>query len=70
MFLAGLKIILPERLKEEVDHKVLDYKKVIFLVIIGSVLLISWFPNMSILIGIIGVVLGINWLIKNDKYYE
>ena len=34
MFLAGLKIILPERLKEEVDHKILDYKKVIFLVII------------------------------------
>ena len=34
MFLAGLKIILPERAKEEVDHKVLDYKKVIFLVII------------------------------------
>ena len=34
MFLAGLKILLPEKLKEEVDHKVLDYKKVIFLVII------------------------------------
>ena len=34
MFLAGLKIILPEKIKEEVDHKVLDYKKVIFLVII------------------------------------
>ena len=34
MFFAGLKIILPERLKEEVDHKVLDYKKVIFLIII------------------------------------
>ena len=34
MFLAGLKIILPERTKEEVDHKVLDYKKVIFLIII------------------------------------
>ncbi len=34
MFLAGLKIILPEKTKEEVDHKVLDYKKVIFLVII------------------------------------
>ena len=34
MFLAGLKIILPERLKEEVDHKVLDYKKVIFLILI------------------------------------
>ena len=34
MFLAGLKIILPERLKEEVDHRVLDYKKVIFLILI------------------------------------
>ena len=34
MFLAGLKIILPEKTKEEVDHTVLDYKKVIFLVII------------------------------------
>ena len=34
MFLAGLKIILPEKTKEEVDHSVLDYKKVIFLVII------------------------------------
>ncbi len=34
MFLAGLKIILPERVKEEVDHKILDYKKVIFLIII------------------------------------
>jgi len=43
---------------------------VIFLVIIGSVLIIGWFPNLSIFIGIIGVVLGINWLIKNDRYYE
>jgi len=34
MFLAGLKIILPEKTKEEVDHAALDYKKVIFLVII------------------------------------
>ena len=34
MFFAGLKILLPEKLKEEVDHKVLDYKKVIFLIII------------------------------------
>jgi len=43
---------------------------VIFLVIIGSILLIGWFPNLSIFIGMIGAVLGINWLIKNDKYYE
>ena len=34
MFLAGLKIILPEKTVEEVNHKVLDYKKVVFLVII------------------------------------
>ncbi len=34
MFLAGLKLILPEKTIEEVDNKVLDYKKVIFLIII------------------------------------
>ena len=34
MFLAALRILLPEKTKEEVDHKVLDYKKVIFLLII------------------------------------
>ena len=34
MFLAGLKIVLPEKIKEEVDHTVLDYKKVIFLSLI------------------------------------
>ena len=34
MFLAGLKILLPEKTREEVNHKVLDYKKVIFLLII------------------------------------
>ena len=34
MFLSALRIVLPEKTSEEVDHKVLDYKKVIFLVII------------------------------------
>ncbi len=34
MCFAALRILLPEKLKEEVDHKVLDYKKVFFLVII------------------------------------
>ena len=53
MFLAGLKIILPERLKEEVDHKVLDYKKVIFLVIIMifyglTILRVGFFVSTSI----------------------
>ena len=53
MFLAGLKIILPERVKEEVDHKVLDYKKVIFLVIIMifyglTILRVGFFASTSI----------------------
>ena len=34
MFLSALRMILPEKTIEEVDHKVLDYKKVVFLVII------------------------------------
>ncbi len=34
MFFSGLKILLPEKLSEEVNHKVLDYKKVSFLIII------------------------------------
>ena len=34
MLFAGLKIILPEKKTEEVDHKVLDYKKIIFLIVI------------------------------------
>ena len=53
MFLAGLKILLPEKLKEEVDHKVLDYKKVIFLVIIMifyglTILRVGFFLSTSI----------------------
>ena len=53
MFFAGLKIILPEGLKEEVDHKVLDYKKVIFLVIIMifyglTILRVGFFVSTSI----------------------
>ena len=53
MILAGLKIILPEKLKEEVDHKVLDYKKVIFLVIIMifyglKILRVGFFVSTSI----------------------
>ena len=53
MFFAGLKILLPEKLKEEVDHKVLDYKKVIFLVIIMifyglTILKVGFFLSTSI----------------------
>ena len=34
MFFAGLQILLPEKSVEKVNHNVLDYKKVIYLVII------------------------------------
>jgi len=34
MFLSALRMILPEKSSEEVNHNVLDYRKVIFLVII------------------------------------
>ena len=34
MFLSALRMILPEKSSEEVNHKALDYRKVIFLVII------------------------------------
>ncbi len=33
MFFAALKILLPEKSIEEVNHNVLDYKKVVYLVI-------------------------------------
>ena len=34
MFLSALRMILPEKSSEEVNHNVLDYRKVIFLVVI------------------------------------
>ena len=37
IFLSGLKMILPEKIKDDVDHKVLDYKSVIYLVLISFI---------------------------------
>ena len=37
IFLSGLKMILPEKIKDDVDHKVLDYKSVVYLVLISLV---------------------------------
>ena len=53
MFLSALRIVLPEKTSEEVDHKVLDYKKVIFLVIIMifyglTILRVGFFLSTSI----------------------
>ncbi len=53
MFLSALRMILPEKAPEEVDHNVLDYKKVIFLVIIMifyglTILRVGFFLSTSI----------------------
>ena len=53
MFLSALRMILPEKTLEEVNHKVLDYKKVIFLVIIMvfyglTILRVGFFLSTSI----------------------
>ena len=53
MFLSALRIILPEKTVEEVNHKVLDYKKVILLVIIMifyglTILRVGFFLSTSI----------------------
>ena len=37
IFLSILYMVLPERSKTEVDHKVLDYKSTIFLIIIAAI---------------------------------
>ncbi len=53
MFFAGIKILLPEKSADEVDHSVLDYKKVIYLVIIMifygiTILRVGFFLSTSI----------------------
>ena len=53
MLLSALRMILPEKTAEEVNHKVLDYKKVIFLVIIMifyglTILRVGFFVSTSI----------------------
>ena len=53
MFFAALKILLPEKSIEEVNHNVLDYKKVIYLVVIMifyglTILRVGFFLSTSI----------------------
>ena len=53
MFFAGIKILLPEKSIEEVNHNVLDYKKVIYLVVIMifyglTILRVGFFLSTSI----------------------
>ena len=37
MFLSTLYVVLPERISTKVDHKVLDYKSTLFLIIIATI---------------------------------
>ena len=37
MFLSILFVVLPERSRSEVDHKVLDYKSTLFLIVIATI---------------------------------
>ena len=53
MFFAGLQILLPEKSVEKLNHNVLDYKKVIYLVIIMifyglTILKVGFFLSTSI----------------------
>ena len=53
IFFSGLKIILPEKVSTEVDHKYLDYKSIIYLVLIsiiyGAVILkVGYFLSTSL----------------------
>ena len=53
IFFSGLKIILPEKVPTEVDHKFLDYKSIIYLILVsiiyGAVILkVGYFLSTSL----------------------
>ena len=53
IFFSGLKIILPEKVPTEVDHKYLDYKSIIYLILVsiiyGAVILkVGYFISTSL----------------------
>ena len=73
MFLAGLKIILPERKKEEVNHKVLDYKKGNFFSYYYDILWTNYFKSRIFLIhfNFFTLILLFSWRKKmeiNDNF--
>ena len=59
-----------ELLKREIGSLLSNDYSFNALVTVNDVDVTPDLKNAHIFIGIIGVVLGINWLIKNDKYYE
>ena len=53
IFFSGLKIVLPEKVQTEVDHKYLDYKSIIYLILVsiiyGAVILkVGYFLSTSL----------------------
>ena len=63
IFFSGLKIILPEKAPTEVDHKYLDYKSIIYLILVsiiyGAVILkVGYFLSTSLFLIISYYLLG------------
>ena len=63
IFFSGLKIILPEKVSTEVDHKYLDYKSIIYLILVsiiyGAVILkVGYFLSTSLFLIVSYYLLG------------
>jgi len=63
MFFSGLKIVLPEKTKDEVNHSHLDYKSVILLVIVSiiyglTILKVGYFLTTSLFLAVSYFILG------------
>jgi putative tricarboxylic transport membrane protein len=63
IFFSGLKIILPEKVPTEVDHKFLDYKSIIYLILVsiiyGAVILkVGYFLSTSLFLIVSYYLLG------------
>jgi putative tricarboxylic transport membrane protein len=63
MFFSGLKIVLPEKTKDEVNHSHLDYKSVILLVIVSiiyglTILKVGYFLTTSLFLAVSYLILG------------
>ena len=58
MFFSGLKIVLPEKTRDEVNHSHLDYKSVILLVIVSiiyglTILKVGYFLTTSLFLRVL-----------------
>lgn len=63
IFFSGLKIVLPEKIPTEVDHKYLDYKSIIYLILVsiiyGAVILkVGYFLSTSLFLIVSYYLLG------------